>query len=187
VPLAGVREHFVSLPARRREARRRAEQARGREEDARARARGEPAPAGPGSAGPAHRQELAAYADLAGAALIRPELARHVDRHAELCPDDDLRRILEALVDVRARGEEPNVDRVLAELADHPARHRVVSLVERAAAADDPAELFRGAAGCLERREQEHRIREQIAEIRPDDPEQARLAELHRELRARVI
>ena len=188
VPLAGVREQFESLPERRREARRRAEQAaRGREEEAEARARGEPGPATPGRATPGRRQELAAYADLAGAALLSPDLARHVDRHAELCPDDDLRRILEALVDVRARGEELSVDRVLAELAEHPARHRVVPLVERAAAADDPAELFRGAAECLERREQEHRIREQIAEIRPDDPEQARLAELHRELRARVI
>jgi hypothetical protein len=61
-----------------------------------------------------------------------------------------------------------------------------VPLLERAATAEDPAELFEGAARRLERGAEERTIREQIAEVGNGTDEQARLAELHRQLRARV-
>ena len=169
-PLAGVREQFETLPERRREA-------------ARRRAEAERRPDQPAAATP--RWERAAYEDLVGAALLDAGLAERLARHAELCPEEDLRRILEALVDARAGGEHL-VDRVLVELGEHPARDQVVPLLERAATAEDPAELFEGAARRLERSAEERIIREQIADVGNGVNEQARLAELHRQLRARV-
>ena len=56
------------------------------------------------------------------------------------------------------------------------------------ALAEEPEELFEGAAHYLRRWEQEQEIRVQAAELARDgDPERARLEKLHRSLRARVI
>jgi DNA primase len=171
-PLAGLREQYASLPERRRQAARAVEAAARR--------------GGP-SAPEARASERGAYEDLVGAALLEPELALRLGRHAESCPEEDLRRILEALVDLCAgAGAGVGVDRVLIELGEHPARERVVPLLERAATAESPRELFEGAARALGRRAEDQAIREQIAEVGNGADEGARLAELHRQLRARV-
>jgi len=172
-PLAGLREQYESLPERRRAAAQRKQAAAERASA--------PAPA-------AARFGRAAYEDLVGAALLEPRLAGRLARHAECCPEEDLRRILEALVDLCAEGGagERGVDRVLLELGEHPSRERVVPLLERAATAESPWDLFEGAARALERSAEDQAIREQIAEVGNGANEEARLAELHRQLRARV-
>jgi DNA primase len=174
-PVDGVRAQYDSLPERRRQAaRERRERVERREQ--------EPA------------QEIVplavrAYEELVGAALLDPELAEAVEPFAERCPDDDLRTLLEAIATVHRRdGDRADVDAVLVELGENPARNRVVPLLEEASTAEEPRVLFEGAATFLNASEEERRIRAQAEGlIRGGDPEKSRLEELHKSLRARVL
>ena len=172
-PVEGVRAQFDSLPERRRQ---RARQRREREE--RAESIREEAPP----------LALRAFEELAGAMLLDPGLAAGVERFVERCPDEELRSLLEAIVAVHRRaGEAADVDAVLIELGEQPARNRVVPLLEEASLAEGPQGLFEGAARFLESSEEERRIREQAALATSEgESEKARLEELHKSLRARV-
>ncbi len=173
-PVEGVRAQYDSLPERRRQA---ARQRREREE----RSECEQEESVP--------LALRAFEELAGAALLEPQLAAAVERFTERCPDGDLRSLLEAIVRVHRRdGDHAGVDAVLVELGGNPARNRVVPLLEAAATAEEPRGLFEGAARFLDASEEERRLREQARAVgREGELDKSRLEELHRSLRARAL
>jgi DNA primase len=175
-PVDGVRAQYDSLPERRRQLareRREREEQRGQESE---------------------QEEIVplamrAYEELVGAMLLDPELAEALGPIAERCPDEELRSLLEAIVRVHRRdGDRADVDAVLVELGENPARNRVVPLLEEASTAEEPRVLFDGAVLFLNASEEERRIREQAAGLAyGGDPETSRLEELHKSLRARVL
>jgi hypothetical protein len=167
-----VRAQFDSLPERRRQAARQKHEAQQRAET-------------PPEIVPLVRR---AFEELVGAVLLDPPLAAELAPYAARCHDEELRSLLDAILEVHRReGERADVDAVLVELGDSPARNRVVPLLEEAALADEPRGLFEGAASFLDASEEERRIREQAASaFRDGDTEKSRLEELHKSLRARA-
>jgi hypothetical protein len=174
-PVEGVRAQFESLPERRR-------QAALAQREARAASAGSE----PDTVIPAARR---AYQELCGGALLEPALAPLLAPFAPACPDGELRRLMEAIVEVHRRdGDRAGVAAVLVELGSDPARNRVVPILDEAAGAEEPRSLFEGAARFLGREEEGRRIRAQAAQVaRRGDPERSELEELHRRMRARVI
>ena len=191
IPVAGVREQFESLPERRREARRKAEAERSRAAARRATTQGDgPEVEAPTVGGRDPGRVLTDHERLVAAVVLLAEAPEDLGGRAERCPDDELRRILDAIVDLRARGVRPDLDAVLCEISGDPARDRVVDLVDfLSLSCSDvtPRGLLAEACHNLDSQEQLLRIEEQSLDIGDAITEQARLAELHRELRARVI
>lgn len=177
VPAESVRLQFESLPQRRRESLRR----RAAEADVAEEAGLEPA--ADGGPSPAERR---AWRDLVGSLLLEPGLALEAEAWRGRVGDAALARVLEAALAVDGDLEpEARLAAVLAELAEHPARHQVVPLLEEAAAADAPVECFAFATRVLERAELSARARSQRAALESNDPERERagLADLFATLR----
>jgi DNA primase len=173
VPVQGLRDELESLPERRRERERRA-----------------PAGAAPTSAAAAaasDRALVAAYAHLAGAALLEPELAPRLEPFVGACTDPELRTLLAALVELAASGGPFSVDAVMSALGDDPARNRVVALLDDAERAESPRASFEEHVASLERRERERAAKAGAAEALelPGGSEESknRLLQLHGELR----
>ncbi|HVS11702.1 MAG TPA: toprim domain-containing protein, partial [Planctomycetota bacterium] len=176
VPVQGLREELESLPERRRE--RRAAAAPG--------AAGAAPKAATASANP-DRALSAAYAHLAGAALLEPALAPRLEPFVGACTDPELRTLLAALVELAASGEPFSVDAVMSALGDDPARNRVVALLDDAERAESPRASFEEHVASLERRERERAAKAGAAEALelPSGSEESknRLLQLHGELR----
>lgn len=99
-------------------------------------------------------KQEAVYADILAGLLHRPEHLPQVVHQAGVAPDADLGHLLAVLSSMYQEGtlvadpstaEGVDLSRVLAALADHPVRHRVLALWERGAAAEDPHALLNGA------------------------------------------
>jgi DNA primase len=178
VPAQGLREELESLPERRRERERRAAAAPG--------AAGA-APKASAGAAKHERATVAAYAYLAGAALLEPALAPRLEPFLEACTDPELRTLMAALVELAASGEPFSVDAVMSALGDDPARNRVVALLDDAESAKNPFALFEDRAAFLERSARDRAAQAGVADALalPTGSEESknRLAQLHGELR----
>ncbi|MFN9785703.1 MAG: DNA primase [Planctomycetia bacterium] len=99
-------------------------------------------------------KQEAVYADILAGLLHRPEHLPQVVHQARLAPDAELGHLLVVLESLYHQGtlvadpaqaEGVDLGRLLAALADHPVRHKVLALWERGAAAEDPQALLNGA------------------------------------------
>lgn len=189
-----LREQWRRSPALRREAERR----RRREQDAREaqrdaqRAGGEPEAVRPSV--PRDPVLERAFAGMAGAILVDPSLVPLVRPHVAGCPDREVERILEVVLELYEDCDaviDPQT--VMTTLGDHTARRRVVPLFEHAGAAESPRILLEGELKFLREREAERRrtdLYRRIAELEeslrtgaPSHDVQAAEQELERLLR----
>jgi DNA primase len=98
------------------------------------------------------------FAGLAGAILMDDSLVPLVRPFVADCPDSDLKRILEVILELYEDSEaliDPTS--VMTALGAHPARRRVVSLFEHAGTADSPRILLEGELRFLRDRKAERR------------------------------
>lgn len=171
VPAESVRLQFESLPQRRRDSL--------KHQSAEPQAP-ERAPAGEGR--DVSEGELRAWRLLVGAVLLDGGLAGEAaGRQAEV-PDAALARVLECALKVDPRlVAGPRLSAVLAELGEHPARHQVVALLERAASAESPREAFdiAGRALCDVRLAALARVKRAQAEVGDPEREISDLKDLH--------
>jgi DNA primase len=178
VPVQSVRLQYESLPQRRRETLRK---------------RADESAAPPQPAQPAERSvsevELRAWRLLVGAVLLDPTLASEAAARAGELPDPALARVLACAVAVDARLEAgARMAAVLAELGDHPARHQVVPLLEKAASAESPRVAFEIADRALSEARLSALARSKRAEVEGGDPqrETSTLQDLHATFRDRM-
>jgi DNA primase len=153
LPEAGVREQWAGRRAVRREVR-------------------APVPR-PAPVLPADPRPAQAYEALTGALLCDASLVPVARALFDDCPDPELAAILAVLCDLYDREElliEPA--RVIGELGEHAARHRVVPLHARAASAESPRALLEGQLRYLRQRQLELERRELEREL----AEQERIA-----------
>jgi DNA primase len=92
-----------------------------------------------------------AWSHIAGALLADASLVPLARPRIPLCPDPELRRILDAILELCAE-EEGDVDAaaVMNRLVDHPSRDRVVPLLEWARRAESPRVLLEGQLAFLD-------------------------------------
>jgi len=107
--------------------------------------RGELSPEPLPSPGRADPGLLRAFSEVLGAVLLDNSLVPLLRPVATHCEDEDLRRILEIVLELY-EDEEAVIDvgTVLTALADHPARSHVAGLAENASRAASPKELLEG-------------------------------------------
>jgi DNA primase len=178
-PIEGVRAQFQTLPERRREAERRSRAAQVETPVA--------APVDPRSA-----RLRDAFADVAGAMLLEPDLAQRAAELSRACPDPSLRRLLEVLADLHARHAGAfTLDAVFAALDDEPIRDLVVPLVESASVAARPRdELFECSANLIRDQllaaEQTSRIAACWEQPVGSESYKREILELHQVMRARM-
>jgi DNA primase len=102
-----------------------------------------------------------AYEGLARAVLLDESLVPVVRPHVEACPDPDLQRILEVVVQLYEADEEAiSPSLVLTHLGDHPARRLVSGLAQSAEGLESPQALLEAELEFLNRRQREQRKRE---------------------------
>ncbi|MCA8980329.1 MAG: DNA primase [Planctomycetes bacterium] len=167
LPEEVLRAQWRESPAMRREAERARQRARDEREAAR-----EAAGALEEAAGtivPRDPVLEKSFAGLAGAILMDDSLVPLVRPHVEDCPDQELKRILEVVLELYEDSEaliDPNT--VMTALGAHPARRRVVPLFEHAGTAESPRILLEGELRFLRERKAERRknfLLERIAEL----------------------
>jgi hypothetical protein len=97
-------------------------------------------------------REREAWSQIAGALLADASLVPLARARMRSCPDPDLQRILTAILELCA-DERAEVDAasVMNLLEDHPARDRVVPLLEWARRAESPRVLLEGQITFLDR------------------------------------
>ncbi len=130
MPVESLREQYLALPAvraARREAPRSAQPA--------------PAPANAPSTAQEQREARdlqLTFESIVGALLVDPALVPVARPWLDRCPDEELTRIVEALIDLREE-DQAQIDEngVLTRLGDDPARARVVPLSDLARCADE--------------------------------------------------
>jgi hypothetical protein len=112
----------------------------------------------------------AAFTDLIGALMCDASLVPLARPIAELCPASDLSAILSAILALYA-DEDATIGpaSVMAALADHPARHLVVPIHERAATAESPRALLDGQLKYLKGRKLDMEARALEREAREQD------------------
>ena len=98
-------------------------------------------------------REREAWSQIAGALLADASLVPLARPRIQGCPDPEVQRILAAILDLCAE-EDAEVDAasVMNLLEDHPARDRVVPLLEWARRAESPRALLEGQIAFLDRR-----------------------------------
>jgi len=100
---------------------------------------------------PADPRIREAWSHIAGALLADPSLVPLARPRIPLCPDSDVQRILDAVLELCA---DPDADvdasAVMNRLADDPVRDRVVPLLEWARAAESPRVLLEGQLAFLD-------------------------------------
>lgn len=135
-----------------------------------------------------------AFAGMAGAILVDPSLVPLVRPHVAGCPDREVERILEVVLELYEDCDAViDPQSVMTALGDHTARRRVVPLFEHAGAAESPRILLEGELKFLREREAERRrtdLYRRIAELEeslrtgaPSHDVQAAEQELERLLR----
>ena len=148
------------------------------------------APVSPADARQA-RLERQAWERLAGALLLAgdvedAELLGRARARAAQCPDEDLRGLLEVvLAALDEEGALPELGELLDRLGEHPARGRVVPLLDLAESAESPRALLEGELAFLDRAEERRIVASERARFAEDDSEQEnlRLKGLHELLR----
>lgn len=156
-PLDGVRMQFETLPARLRQRQRLASSAPAAATEAR--------PGGAGAPGAPRTREdelvRRAFGELAGVAMLDARFARELAPLVDLCRDEDEHALLGAIVrlapevgpEAPAAVEFP-VQSLLTELAEVPAYHLVMPLLDHAERAENHATLFAEARAFVERAHQ---------------------------------
>lgn len=115
-----------------------------------------PLPAAEPARQPADAREDEVFAFLIGALLADNSLIPLYADLEERCPEGDLRTIFHTLLHLTETTDDPiDSGRILTELADHPARQRVVLLEEGARRAESAESLARDQRDWLERRARE--------------------------------
>lgn len=96
-------------------------------------------------------RELEAWSHIAGALLADASLVPLARPRIPHCPEPDLQRILGAILEL-CEDEDADVDAtaVMTRLVDHPARDRVVPLLEWARRAESPRVLLEGQLAFLD-------------------------------------
>lgn len=179
LPEEVLREQWRQSPGLRREADRARQRAQDEREAARAGSRGPIDGSGSatdsGSEGAAgmivpHDPVLEkSFAGLTGAILLDDSLVPLVRPHVSDCPNQELKRILEVVLELYEDSEaliDPTT--VMTALGAHPARRRVVSLFEHAGTAESPRILLEGELRFLRDRKAERRktyLLKRIAEL----------------------
>ena len=112
---------------------------------------------------------LRAFSEVLGAVLLDNSLVPLLRPVASHCEDEDLRRILEIVLELY-EDEEAVIDvgTVLTALADHPARSHVAGLAENASRAASPKELLEGGLEYVRlhlRRGREAELRARVLEL----------------------
>lgn len=168
LPEEVLRAQWRQSPALRREAERTRLRAQDEREAARAGRSATPATAH-GTIVPRDPVLEKSFAGLAGAILLDDSLVPLVRPHVGDCPDEELKRILEVILELYEDSEaliDPST--VMTALGEHPARRRVVPLYEHAGTADSPRILLEGELRFLRERETERRktyLHKRIAEL----------------------
>jgi hypothetical protein len=111
-----------------------------------------------------------AWTGIVGALLADASLIPLARSSLGKCVDRDLARVLEALLELYGE-EDADVDAgsVMNRLADHPARDRVVPLLERARVAESPRALLEGELRFLSARELEKERARLEGELREEE------------------
>lgn len=158
------RELRISVAALREESKR----LRGGARERRAPAAPQPALAAPAAANPpADAQLVRVFEELVGALILDASLVPLVRTERDACPDPELARIFDAVLELYAdENAVPDEASVLNLLAEDPARRRVVPLAESARLAETPRVQLDGALARLKRVRLQRRGLELAARLR---------------------
>ncbi|MCP3919957.1 MAG: DNA primase [bacterium] len=196
MPIDSLREQWRQLPEPRRPAASAGSAPAPAANEAAAQKPAAPGGATPSRKRPVERRVVEAYKKAIGAVLLDSSLVPRVRGLHEDCPNEYLKAILGAILSLwDDEDAEIDASSVVTELADHPVRDHVASLVEYARTADDdPASLLDSELRFLIEREhelQKQRLKRRVAELQAaadaGDPEAQnalgetiqRLSEIH--------
>ena len=99
-----------------------------------------------------HPRVRTAWGEIAGALLLDPSLVPMAAAAVEQCELEDIRRVLEAILELHARLDlQINVGTVMTALGEDPARQLIGRIVHHAEGADSPRALLDGALRFLKR------------------------------------